>query len=97
MLEAMRRGVPVIVTPEVGAAEIVQKASAGFVVGGDPDLLSHAINSLIHDAAVARSMGLHGQRYAIEHHAWSDTASQMEVLYKDLIVWMCLCANKLRQ
>src|ERR1035437_8161382 len=34
VVEAMQRGVPVIVTPEVGAAEIVRKAGGGLVVNG---------------------------------------------------------------
>jgi glycosyltransferase involved in cell wall biosynthesis len=34
VLEAMRRGVPIVVTPEVGAAEIVRTSGAGLVVAG---------------------------------------------------------------
>jgi glycosyltransferase involved in cell wall biosynthesis len=42
MLEAMRHGVPVVVTPEVGAAEIVRTSGAGLVVAGDPEPLIQA-------------------------------------------------------
>src|SRR5262249_29381350 len=46
VLEAMRRGVPVIVTPEVGAAEIVRNAGGGLVVDGEAGPLGEAISRL---------------------------------------------------
>jgi glycosyltransferase involved in cell wall biosynthesis len=35
VLEAMRRRVPVVVTPEVGVADIVRESRGGLVVAGD--------------------------------------------------------------
>ena len=37
VLEAMRRRVPVVVTPEVGAAEIVRESAGGIVVQGNAE------------------------------------------------------------
>ena len=37
VLEAMRRRVPVVVTPEVGAAEIVRQSGGGIVAQGDAE------------------------------------------------------------
>ena len=62
VLEAMRRGVPVVVTPEVGAAEIVRKSGAGFVVAGEPEPLSSAIRRLTTDINLAQSMGQAGRQ-----------------------------------
>jgi glycosyltransferase involved in cell wall biosynthesis len=83
VLEAMRRGVPVIVTPEVGAAEIVQKSGAGLVVAGDPEPLGSAIGRLTADLNLARSMGDAGKRHAARF-TWDHVAMQMEDLYKGL-------------
>jgi len=85
VLEAMQRQVPVIVTPEVGAASVVQEACGGMVVQGDPEPLSEAINRLIQDQGLARSMGQAGQQYVLDHYAWSHIAAQMEALYENLI------------
>jgi glycosyltransferase involved in cell wall biosynthesis len=52
VLEAMRRGIPVVVTPEVGAAEIVANAEGGLVVSGDPEPLGHAIGPKIRSLPV---------------------------------------------
>jgi glycosyltransferase involved in cell wall biosynthesis len=84
VLEAMRRGVPVIVTPEVGAAEVVRTSGAGLVVAGDPEPLSSAIRLLIADLSLARSMGEVGRRHAVAHFSWDRVATQMEDLYNSL-------------
>ena len=38
VLEACSAAVPVIVTPEVGAAEVVEESGGGLVVNGDPEI-----------------------------------------------------------
>jgi glycosyltransferase involved in cell wall biosynthesis len=81
VLEAMRRGVPIVVTPEVGAAEIVRTSGAGLVVAGDLEPLSSAIRLLTADPILARSMGEAGRRHAAAHFTWDHVAAQMEDLY----------------
>src|SRR6516225_10786241 len=78
VLEAMQRGVPVIVTPEVGAAEIVRTSGAGLVVAGDPEPLSSAIRLLTTDLVLARKMGEAGRQHAAAHYSWDHIAAQME-------------------
>ena len=36
VLEAMRRGLPAVITDAVGAAEIVRRSGGGLVVSGEP-------------------------------------------------------------
>jgi glycosyltransferase involved in cell wall biosynthesis len=86
VLEAMRRRVPVIVTPEVGAANIVRESGGGLVVAGDPMSLGAAICRLTSDVDLARSMGEAGQRHALAHYSWTNIAAQMENLYENLIL-----------
>jgi glycosyltransferase involved in cell wall biosynthesis len=84
VLEAMQRRVPVVVTPEVGAAEIVQESGGGLIVAGDPSPLAAAICKLTSDVDLARSMGEAGQRHAMAHYSWTNIAVQMEDLYESL-------------
>jgi glycosyltransferase involved in cell wall biosynthesis len=84
VLEAMRRGVPVIVTPEVGAADIVREYGGGLVVAGDPIPLGAAICRLTADAELAQSMGETGQRHAMANYSWTNIAARMEDLYERL-------------
>ena len=84
ILEAMQHGVPVVVTPEVGAAEIVRKAGSGLVVAGDPKSLSAAICRLTANQALARSMGEAGRRHVMADYTWAQIAGRMEGLYESL-------------
>jgi glycosyltransferase involved in cell wall biosynthesis len=86
VLEAMRRGVPVVATPEVGAAEILRECGGGLVVAGDESLLGAAICRLTSDVSLARSMGEAGQRHATANYSWAAIAVRMEDFYKSLKV-----------
>ena len=85
VLEAMRRRVPVVVTPEVGAAEIVRQSAGGIVAQGDAEALGAAIGRLLDDPNLARSMGEAGQRYAMTHYTWAGISTRMEELYERLL------------
>jgi glycosyltransferase involved in cell wall biosynthesis len=53
VVEALQRGIPAIVTPEVGAAEAVTQSGGGLVVDGAAVPLGTAIASLVEDPARA--------------------------------------------
>jgi len=84
VLEAMQRGLPVIVTPEVGAAEVVTQSGGGLVAGGDAQSLGAAIDRLTEDAAKASAMGEAGRRHVSERYGWPSVAARMEALYGEL-------------
>jgi glycosyltransferase involved in cell wall biosynthesis len=84
VLEAMRRGVPVVTTPEVGASAIVRAAQAGIITDGAAGPLSAAIARLVGDAGLARTMGAAGQRHVVAHYGWGGVAAQMERLYASI-------------
>jgi len=84
VLEAMQHGIPVVVTSEVGASDIVRQSGGGFVVTRDLEPLGAAIRRLIEDASLGRVMGEAGQRHANAHYRWATVAGQMEKLYESL-------------
>ena len=84
VLEAMQRGVPVIVSQDVGAAEVVREAGAGIVVPGDAESLATAIDRLVEDTSLARTMGEAGRRYVSERYGWPSVAARMEAVYESL-------------
>ena len=84
VLEAMQRGLPVIVTPEVGAAEVVKESGGGIVAGGDAPSLGAAIERLTDDAATSAAMGEAGRRHVNKRYGWPRVAARMEALYGEL-------------
>lgn len=83
-IEAMQRGLPVIVTADVGASDIVREAGGGIVVEDDAVALGYAIEQLMENLTLAREMGERGQRYIREHCGWAGVAARMEALYASL-------------
>jgi glycosyltransferase involved in cell wall biosynthesis len=82
VLEAMVRGVPVIVTPEVGAADIVRESGGGFVVDGNPDSLSKALTQLMENEALGKGMGEAGRQHVRSQYKWNIIAADIENLYR---------------
>lgn len=86
VLEAMRHGVAVLTTPQVGAAAIVEAARAGLVVDGDPPIFGAALTELLGDPARAAVMAAAGRRHVIAHYSWPRIAARMEQFYLSLIL-----------
>lgn len=84
VLEALQRGVPTIVTPEVGAAEVVSESGGGLVVDADAEALAAAMDRLTEDPAQSRAMGEAGRRHVTAHYGWPSVAGRMEALYAGL-------------
>lgn len=81
VLEALARGCPVVVTPEVGAAEVVRASGGGVVVEGDPKALARAMQSVLADPR-RREIGQQGQRHVLAHFTWNSIAERMEAVYR---------------
>jgi glycosyltransferase involved in cell wall biosynthesis len=79
-LEAMAAGLPVITTPEVGAAALVESAGAGLVVERSESALAAALGRLANDPALRQRMGRAG-RDAAAMHSWDAKAAEMAQFY----------------
>jgi glycosyltransferase involved in cell wall biosynthesis len=85
VLEAMAAGCPVVVTPEVGAAELVKDAGAGMVLNGNPKGLGKGINELLLNSQLLKEMGERGKKAVRENFTWDVIARQMENVYREII------------
>ena len=81
VLEAMARGCPAVVTPGVGAAEVVRTSGGGVVAERDPKALARALDSLIENP-MRLVIGRRGQRYVTANFTWSGVAERMEAVYR---------------
>ena len=79
--EAMRRGVPVLATPDVGMSEIVRESGAGRVVDATPASIAAGINAMLDDPAGSRAMGEAGRAHVVAHYGWPSVARRMAGLY----------------
>jgi len=84
VLEAMAAGLPVIVSPSVGAKDLVEEGVNGFTLAHpqDIDTASDKIISLTDDAR-RKAMGSAAAKTA-EMHDWEALAEKMENLYQSM-------------
>jgi glycosyltransferase involved in cell wall biosynthesis len=85
VLEAMALECPVVVTPEVGLAEVVERHGTGIVTGGDPVSLANAIRTILDNPEKAQAMGRKGRAVVEEKFAWTDIVVEMEREYSEII------------
>jgi glycosyltransferase involved in cell wall biosynthesis len=81
VLEAMARGVPVIITDTCGLAEAVTDSGAGIVVRDDVDELTKAIDYLLSDRDLRASIGSRARSLARETFGMEPVAERLEAIY----------------
>lgn len=79
--EAMRRGLPVLATPDVGMAEIVRDSGAGMVVEPTAAAIAVGLASMFGDPEGCRRQGEAGRRHVVDHYGWPAIARRMAALY----------------
>jgi len=80
--EAMRRGLPVLATPDVGMSEIVARAEAGVIVDPSPDGIARGLATLLHDRDASRATGERGRALVIAEYGWNAVAARMTEVYR---------------
>lgn len=83
--EAMRRGLPVLATPDVGMSEIVRESGAGRVVDSAPTSISAGITAMLDDPAGSRAMGEAGRAHVVAHYGWPSVGRRMADLYGSVL------------
>lgn len=73
MLQAMAAGLPVVATPETGAADVIEPGREGLIVpSGDADALADALAALLQDRDRREAMGAAARARVASGHSWSD-------------------------
>jgi glycosyltransferase involved in cell wall biosynthesis len=80
-LEAMARGVPVVVTKQVGLAQAVSEHGCGIVIDGDAASLASAIWQITHNPQRAIRLGEAGYDAVRNYYTWHRVGSRMRELY----------------
>lgn len=81
-LEALRSGVPVIISKQSGVSEVIKHAIK--VDHWDTDTLSEAINGILHYKALSKLLSVKGNREA-DRLDWGRAGSQILNVYKSLL------------
>lgn len=83
--EAMAAGTPVVVTPGVGIAGLIQSSGAGLVVKKEPAELAAAMERILKDKTAAGLMGEKGRALAAREFSPAAVARRFLEVYNSLI------------
>jgi glycosyltransferase involved in cell wall biosynthesis len=82
-LEAMACGVPVVVSCNAGASEMIEQGVTGFVIPiRSPQRIAEAIETLYRSAELRAEMGRAARREIVERHSWADYAERLVDRYR---------------
>jgi len=85
VLEALAQATPAIVLAQVGAADAVRAAAAGWVIDDSTEALVHCLRKLLADPVAARERGQRGALYVRSELGWDQVAGRMAALYADVV------------
>ena len=83
VVEAMAAGTPVIVSPQVAVADLIEAAGAGLVCPSDPAALCQVL--LRHYQGPSSAMKLAARSLAETSFSWSSVADQLETSYRQML------------
>ena len=85
VIEALAVGTPAIVTPEVGAAELLATSGGGFVVAASARAIADAIQALVDDPGLRARMGQCGLKAVEGGYSWPAVGARMEAQYHEIL------------
>jgi glycosyltransferase involved in cell wall biosynthesis len=86
VLEASAAGLPVVASRVGGLPEVVEDGKTGLLVApGESASLADALERLVTDVKLRRTMGEAGMAFVREHYDWQRTAQVVEDLYERIL------------
>lgn len=83
--EAMSAGLPVVVSENVGSAELIEEGVSGFVVPArDARSLADRLSHLLEDAELRRRVGLRAREAAVGR-SWEDYGADLDAAHRGVL------------
>jgi glycosyltransferase involved in cell wall biosynthesis len=84
-VEAMRAGLPVVLSRRVNLWSDVVEAGAGVACELEVESLAEAVGRYLADPVLAECAGCQGQRLAAEKFTWDRTAAALDAVYRHVL------------
>ncbi|PMB39825.1 glycosyl transferase family 1, partial [Fischerella thermalis CCMEE 5330] len=85
VLEALAAGVPVVVTPGVALASVVQQHQLGYVTQLDVSAIASTVEQYLNNPQQAKNMGKSAQKLIYDHYTWDKIAARMIHVYQAIL------------
>jgi len=77
VMEAQAAGLPVVCTPNTGAAELIDPGQSGYVVEDNVAAMAGVIENLITNPIQLNRMSAHAREYALRNFTWDISAERI--------------------
>lgn len=88
VLEAMAAGLPVLTTPGVALASVVEEYQLGYVTQLDAQMIVCDLQSCLENSTQLKELRDRARKFILNHYTWDKIASQLIKIYKEV------CKNK---
>ncbi|MEH2073050.1 MAG: glycosyltransferase [Nostoc sp.] len=85
VLEALAVGIPVVVTPGVALAAVVQQNKLGYVPELDVQAIAEAVDCYLSHPQAIKDMGDRARKLVLENYTWNHIAENLMEIYRKLI------------
>lgn len=85
VLEAMAAGLPVVVTPGVALATVVQQQAVGYVPDLEVGAIAASISDCLTESESRRDMGHRARRFISDHYTWKQIVEQLISVYTKIL------------
>jgi glycosyltransferase involved in cell wall biosynthesis len=85
VLEALAVGVPVLVTPGVALANVVQENQLGYIAQLDVLAIAEAVDNYLSNPQAGKDMGDCARQIIIEKYTWEKISSDLLAIYRSIL------------
>jgi len=85
LLEALAAGLPVVTTPGVALASLVQRSQLGWVVPQEPLAIASTVRQGLQNPSLLRAMGDRARQIVHDTYSWQAIAMQLTTHYHGLL------------
>lgn len=85
VLEALAAGLPVLTTPNVALADLVEQEQLGWVVPLDEQIITNQIRQVLQSPQLAQVMRTHAQSVVRDRYSWQAIASLLIHHYQNIL------------
>ncbi|MCB0192828.1 MAG: glycosyltransferase [Anaerolineae bacterium] len=85
VLEALAAGIPVLVTPGVALAPIIQQHVLGYVTELRPQSIERTLSHVLNHPNEGQAIGQAARQFILENYTWDNIAGKLATVYQSLL------------
>ncbi|MCG6134887.1 MAG: glycosyltransferase [Nostoc sp. LLA-1] len=85
VLEALAAGLPVIITPGVALASVVEQYNLGYITQQDVSEITNAFDDFLNSPQFGKQMGDRARQLILDKYTWNSISSNLIEVYKNIL------------